>query len=293
MNCSDPGSPHAGYRQSALGMTALPFNEPGAFGGVDDPARSIAAVRMLLAPALAFDSDAVVELLIVPHFGQSVAYHYRADEPEKIVADAAVLARGHAGVFITLDPLPSRLDRPSIPEDFPNRLWFSLNFNGTADQWGYRSASWAERCRVEIAAGGIVSSLRNRHGWPEPVMLDTGNGQCALWRVGFSKTNPELCESLLREVRVAIRDHFETKHVTIGELPASCETLPARIRLPWSRACKGPGPTIHRPWMTAKIIRQPESLECVPVSLLLKIADRRWNELPERDEVDGGKAVSA
>lgn len=246
-------------------------------GGIHNPALAVESLRLLLAPAIDFAPDALVEITIEPHYGSPVYLHHRAQDVEQIIADVNLLGRSASAVRINLNPLQSNLCGPTATAaDVARVCWIAVNINGKDKRWPYRNADHRERFRTELLSNDVRLSLRNQYAWQEPLVLFTGNGINQLFRVDLS---PVDAAKIVPAVLASLHDHFgRVKGAEIDY--RSTSRLDFRVRLPGTLNGKGTVSTLNRPAMRCSIdpIRSPEVVEVVPPSLLMKAMEHQWDE---------------
>lgn len=251
-------------------------------GGVYNSAMAVESLRFLLTPAIEFDSEALVEVTFVPPYGSPVHIHHRAADVEKIVSDVNLVGRHASAVRITVNPLHSKLAGPiATADDVSHVCWFAVNVNGRRGPWNGRCADHREREHCVQLANDIRLTLRCWHAWPEPVVINTGNGMNHLFRISLS---PREAAEVVPAVLASIHDRFNKQPGAIVDYRSTSRN-DFRLRMPCTLNRKSDVSTLNRPQMPCRIdqIRTPEVVEVVPRGLLVKAMDRNWEDVrPER-----------
>lgn len=121
-----------------------------------------------------------------------------------------------------------------------------------------------EQAATAATADSIVAWLAT-FGWPEPIVGNSGNGTHIEYRCELP-TASDLPQRTLQ----ALAKRFDTPEVSIDLAVFN----PARIwRLPGTRACKGGGSTVDRPWRMARILSAPLDPQPVSESAILAMLD--------------------
>ncbi len=145
----------------------------------------------------------------------------------------------------------------------------------------YGNASEAEKAAAYRQAIAVREHLRSV-GWPEPMLVDSGNGYHLIYRIDLP--NDQASEDLVRGVLLALAAKFDTheSRIDAGNYEAN------RIcKLPSTWARKAPA-TPERPHRQSSVIEEPDSLQPVPRPLLESLAagnipDRPALTIPTND----------
>ncbi|MDD5598722.1 MAG: AAA family ATPase, partial [Victivallaceae bacterium] len=193
---------------------------------------------------------------------------------ENIPKVAKELARIEArGVYFTPNPVnpallarsanrlqTARRDTSTTDADILCRRWLLIDCDPKRPSG--ISASEEEHDAALYKAIEISDGLSSM-GWPEPVLLDSGNGAQLMYRVDLPAEDEGLVKSCL-----AALTPFGDDKVSIDQSVFN----PARIwRLPGTWNCKG-DEVGDRRYRQAKIISIPDSQETVPIEKLHKLA---------------------
>ena len=176
-------------------------------------------------------------------------------------ADAILALRSYTGAYATLNPVmpallarannrlaPAKRDNSTTDDEILCRRWLPIDCDpvrpsGISSDDGEHEAAHA--LAKEIRDG--LSSL----GWPEPIVLDSGNGAQMLYRVDLPADDGNLVQNALEEIAKASTDKVK---VDLSVFNAS------RIwRIPGTVNRKG-DPLPDRPHRQARIVRLPKRI---------------------------------
>jgi hypothetical protein len=124
------------------------------------------------------------------------------------------------------------------------------------------SATEAEKVAA-MKKGRDVRAWLREQGWPDPVMIDSGNGVQLVYRIKLPVESP-----LVKQTLYALADRFDDDTAVIDKSVSSAKTL---ARLPGTWNCKGKH-TTKRPHRMAHIISAPKKLKLASLELLEKVA---------------------
>jgi hypothetical protein len=164
------------------------------------------------------------------------------------------------GVYATLNPLRpdllarrcNRLDWAREGElagdkDVLARRWLLVDAAPVRDP--HVSSTDDEKARARDTAHAVRDHLRS-HGWPDPLLADSGNGYHLLYRVDLPAADGGALERVLR----GLAARFETAHVKIDRKVFN----PGQIcKLPGTLARKGDH-TPSRPHRRARLFEVPD-----------------------------------
>jgi hypothetical protein len=210
--------------------------------------------------ARAFDPGQFFEILALPSKLPRIFSRDDLDAAVQVVSDMA----DPRAVFCSLNPIRPDLDRPARAEDITCRCWLLIDIDPRRDDRN-QSATDAEKAHAVALAGRIASELTGE-GWPDPVVVDSGNGQHLRYRIDLP--NDESSRRLVRRVLKALAARFDTPGAAID---TTVSDAARRVRLPGSWARKG----VHseeRPHRMAALVAMPDEIKIVPAELLQKIA---------------------
>jgi hypothetical protein len=180
-------------------------------------------------------------------------------------AEAIGKLRGYRGVYATVNPVnPALLARannrlraagrePTTADaDVLCRRWLLLDFD--AKRPSGVSSTDKEHDDAQLKAMEIQEALSG-YGWPEPLMLDSGNGAQLMYKIDLPSNDDNLVQNVLQTIAGASDEQVDID-VTVHN--------PARIwRIPGTMNCKGDS-IESRPHRMANIVSVPEKLEIVP-----------------------------
>jgi hypothetical protein len=233
-----------------------------------DQSEIINALRLWFRPGDVFEIralDAVTADYMRPHVESGYFDYEHIDDVPKALSRL----RACRGVYVTLNPVnPALLARaknrirsvgrePTTTDaDIPCRRWLPIDCD--AERPAGISSDAVEHEAAQKKAQEIKAGLAQL-GWPEPVMIDSGNGAQLLYAVDLPAKDDQLVQKFLAEIAVAGDEQVK--------IDLSVHN-PARIwRLPGTMNCKGDH-TDERPHRMAKIVFAPECAEIVPRGLL-------------------------
>jgi hypothetical protein len=207
-----------------------------------------------------------------PHVESGYFDYEHIDTAAKEVAKLC----SYGGVYVTINPV-----NPDLLARACNRMKYSGKTPATSDGDILRRRWLLIDCDAIRPAG--ISSTNEEHeaalakareirdyltslGWPEPIMLDSGNGAQMTYRIDLPSDDGGLVSRVLSALSVMSDDQVKLD-VTV------CN--PARIwRLPGTMNCKGDSTETrpHRPARLASIPAKPESISLVTTDQLLQLA---------------------
>jgi hypothetical protein len=183
----------------------------------------------------------------------------------------------YAGVYVTINPVnPDLLARAcnrmkyggktplTSDGDIIRRRWLLIDCDAVRPS-GISSTD--EEHEAALAKAREIRDYLTSLGWPEPIMLDSGNGAQMTYRIDLPSDDGGLVSRVLSALSVMSNDQVKLD-VTV------CN--PARIwRLPGTMNCKGDSTETrpHRPARLAAVPAQPESISLVTTEQLLQLAD--------------------
>lgn len=180
-------------------------------------------------------------------------------------ADALGKLRSFAGAYVTLNPVDNDLlaracnrlaaaDHSSTTADDDTlcRRWLPIDCD--PDRKSGISSSEEEHEAALSLAREIRDGLASM-GWPEPIMLDSGNGAQMLYRIDLPTKDDNLVQNAIISIAGASSDRVHVDTAVYN---------PARIwRIPGTMNCKGDS-VPERPHRMAHIISVPDTVQCVP-----------------------------
>jgi hypothetical protein len=260
-----------------------------------DQSEIINALRLWFRPGDVFEVralDAVSADYMRPHV-ESGYFDYAHIED---VPKALARLRACRGVYVTLNPVnPALLARaknrirsvgrePTTTDaDIQCRRWLPVDCD--AERPAGISSDAVEHEAAQEKARKIRDGLAQL-GWPEPIMIDSGNGAQLLYAVDLPAKDDQLVQKFLTEIAAAGDERVK--------IDLSVHN-PARIwRLPGTMNCKGDD-TPDRPHRMAKIVSAPECPVIVEREKIAKIAAKAEPEMeaprpPARTEAPANRS---
>jgi hypothetical protein len=204
---------------------------------------------------------------------------------ENIPKVASELARIEArGVYFTPNPVnpvllarsanriqAGKRETSTTDADILSRRWLLIDCDPKRPSG--ISASEAEHDAALYKAIEVSEKLKS-YNWPEPVMLDSGNGAQLMYRIDLPADDDGLVKDCLQALAPMGDDKVSIDQTVFN---------PARIwRLPGTMNCKG-DEVEDRVYRMAKIVSTPDSPpEIVPVEKLRALAGTVQSSVPER-----------
>jgi hypothetical protein len=235
------------------------------------------------AAQLLFDPNAGVQIQGLPSGRWRIC---KGDDGPAILAAATELS-DEKGVYFSLNPCPPDLTKAIHAGDMLRRRWLLLDTdperpedsNSTEKE---KAAAWAvtERMRAFL----------DEQGWPEPIVVDSGNGYHLLYRLDLP--NDDAARVLLRRLIKALAARFDTKKATLDRKVHNANRI---SKLPGTWARKGPH-SAQRPHRLCRIVTAPATPQVVTREQLQAIATdtppaaEERNGQPRRSRL-AGKAV--
>ena len=188
-------------------------------------------------------------------------------------ADAIAKIRAFAGAYVTLNPVdpdllarafnrlgPAEQNATTADDDIVRRRWLPIDCDAV------RKSNISSTDEEHKAALELADQIRNglaSVGWPQPIVLDSGNGAQLLYRIDLPAKDDGLVQNVIASIAAASPD---TVHVDLTVFN------PARIwRLPGTMNCKGDS-IPNRPHRMANIVSVPDEVRVVSRELLVAAA---------------------
>jgi hypothetical protein len=226
-------------------------------------------LRVLLAPGQ------VVELRAVkvkrgsgrPH---TQAGYFDSEHLEAMAAVALQLTNVARGCYFTLNPLhPDLLARCCNRTDYAEEGSLSKDKDVTrrtrllVDSDPQRDAQVSATDEEKAKALEVILAARawlRERNWPEPTLLDSGNGFHAVFGLDLPADDGGLVERVLK----ALAKKFDTEHVKIDQAVYNASRI---VKIPGTLARKGDS-TQQRPHRRSCLLEAPATLAPVPRELL-------------------------
>jgi hypothetical protein len=189
--------------------------------------------------------------------------------------DLLDLCRGD-GTYFSLNPVRPDLSpvdgRYFNNKDIVSRRWFLVDSDPVKSIKGpdgkelkKSNATDGEKRAALAVLNKAVAFLEGR-GFPAPLLVDSGNGYHALYRVDLP--NNDLSRSIVSKALKAISKECSDKAAKIDDSNSDAKRI---SKLPGTWARKGPH-SAERPHRIARVVWTPEVLEVVPEDLLRGLA---------------------
>lgn len=225
----------------------------------------------------------VLEALTSEYMRPHVESGYFDYEHIEAAADALGRLRGFRGAYVTINPVnPALLARavnrlrsvgrePTTTDaDIVCRRWLPIDCD--AERPAGISSSDTEH-RAALAKAHEIRTGLSLLDWPEPVLIDSGNGAQLLYAVDLPTQDSGLVQRCLTEIAKAGSPQVKID-LTVHN--------PARIwRIPGTMNCKGDH-TEERPHRMARILNAPAALEIANEDKLHEIIDYTQTDIEDR-----------
>ena len=205
-----------------------------------------------------------------------------------LAAEAIARLRSYSGAYVTLNPVnpallgrannriaPARRDNSTADGDVLARRWLPIDCDPV------RPAGIASTDMEHEAALALAREIRDglsSLGWPEPVMLDSGNGAQMLYRIELPADDEGLVRRCIEEIAKASTDLVKVDMAVFNA---------ARIwRIAGTMNRKG-DPLPDRPHRRARIISVPKTIKAVRGTLLEAVCEN--TDGPAATETDCGR----
>ncbi|OQA87645.1 MAG: hypothetical protein BWY31_00587 [Lentisphaerae bacterium ADurb.Bin242] len=179
-------------------------------------------------------------------------------------AEAIGKIRCFTGAYVTVNPVNPDLlaracnrlravknDPATSDADIVSRRWLLIDcdpdrVSGVSSSDSEHEAALSMACKIRDDLASI--------GWPEPIMLDSGNGAQMMYRIDLPAADEGLVQNCLNGISTAGNEHVKVD-VTVHN--------PARIwRIPGTMNCKGDS-IPSRPHRMARILSVPRTIKAV------------------------------
>ena len=176
-------------------------------------------------------------------------------------ADAIAKIRAFAGAYVTLNPVdpdllarafnrlgPAEQNATTADDDIVRRRWLPIDCDAV------RKSNISSTDEEHKAALELADQIRNglaSVGWPQPIVLDSGNGAQLLYRIDLPAKDDSLVQNVIASIAAASTDKVNVDLTVFN---------PARIwRLPGTMNCKGDS-IPNRPHRMANIVSVPDKV---------------------------------
>lgn len=225
--------------------------------------------RLLLPPGSVREVRAME--VSTPDFRQPHTEAGYFDDPDGLAKEVMRLYPYAKCIYITLNPVNGALlaraanrlkvvrsrDPLTSDRDILERQWILLDFDPVRPA-GISSTDAEHQWALDLAME-VVAYLKE-HGFPEPVLADSGNGIHLLYRIQLPTNDDDAIKNFL----LALAGQFDTDQVKIDTTVFN----PARItKLYGTQARKGDS-TPERPHRVSKLLEIPEALQPAPLEAI-------------------------
>jgi DNA-binding transcriptional ArsR family regulator len=224
------------------------------------------------------EANGVIELRLLDAktasdgWGSRPKTHSGFFDNKEAAVNALMPFSGWKGAYATLNPvLPDLLARASNrlvadestkDHEVTHRTHLLLDVDPVRPT-GISSTDEEHEAAVQRARD-VADYLSGEASWPEPVLIDSGNGAHLRYAIDLPREDSGLVQRVLQ----AISSLFSDERLTVDTSVHN----PSRIaRLPGTLACKGDS-TADRPHRMAMVLSAPEHAEVVPQERLEQIA---------------------
>lgn len=231
--------------------------------GLADPAEVRQALGILADPAHC------VELRGLPSGKSKV----RPGNDLDALVEAAETLSGNRGLYYTLNPtsLLAGVDRAAKVADVVKRRWLLVDIDPTRPP--DTNATEQEKEAAKAVADRVAVHLGTA-GWPQPVVIDSGNGWHLLYRI--DEPADQATQTLLRGVLARLADQHDTQEAHVDRAVHNASRI-AKLPGSWSR--KGPH-SKERPHRPARLWFVPPTLGVVTRQQLQQVASGEQQEAP-------------
>lgn len=166
----------------------------------------------------------------------------------------------YRGIFYTVNPVSSDLEGAAKNADVLRRRWLFLDIDAVKGEPD-GNATDSEHTAARVLADRIVEHL-DGIGWPQPVIVDSGNGWHLFYRVDLPVDAAS--DALMERTTDSLATRFNTP---LAKVDGSVHNAGRIARLPGTWARKGPH-TPERPHRLCKIVSCPDVPRVVPPEML-------------------------
>lgn len=178
-----------------------------------------------------------------------------------LIASAEAMPSG-AGVYVCLNPVRLDLGSKAKAVDVKSRRWLLMDIDPLkAAGFDKHSATDEEKEDAKKSAENVWEILKG-HDWPDPMVIDSGNGWYLLYRINLP--NDESSRAALRALLHGLR-------VLVADQPcsfdASVHNADRLAKLPGTWAKKG-DPLPDRPHRPSRIVYAPTMMDVVTLEMI-------------------------
>lgn len=225
----------------------------------------------LRAPGSQFDLDEASKALAIL-CDQELAHEVRGlptgasvilpgSDPSELAAAAANLAASNNSVYLCLNPvaLECRPERAVKDEMVHHRRWLMVDIDPVKPSEHKDDPATSQEKAAVMGLAGEVQEFLTSLGWPEPLVIDSGNGAYLLYRVDMA--NDPHCRELVKGFLWRLDARFSSPRARIDKATHNAARI-AKIPGASSRK-RGGQASPSRPYRLARVVRVPDRLDCV------------------------------
>ena len=177
------------------------------------------------------------------------------------------------GTYFCLNPVPQGLEKSATDGVILHRRWLLVDIDAARPDPNQPSTD-AEHAAAERMANAVAHELGVGHDWPEPVVVDSGNGWHLLYRIDLP--NSTLAKALVRDTLRALATKFNDATATIDLTVHNASRI---SKLPGTLVRKGTS-TPERPHRVARLISAPSEPQ-VLIAAKMQAAVTAFKPAPE------------
>lgn len=238
-----------------------------------------AVARQIVETLRTFTGDDVTEIRVLQTTStgfKETHSGYFTDHKAASVALQAYLGEPQTNCFFVLNPvnpdlqaralnrIKCRSESTTKDEDILRRKWLFIDYDPKRATGISATDSEKEIARTTMMA--VINWLRDEHGFPEPIIGDSGNGWHSNYAVNVPNDEPS--RILIRGVINAIGAKFSDKNVKIDPEVFNASRI-CKLYGTWAR--KGDY-SESRPHRQSCIVSTPETIEIVPIERLQAVS---------------------
>ncbi len=207
----------------------------------------------------AFDPERTYEIRSLPS-GRSRLVSLE-NVPGAVAAVAELAAAPHTGIYYTLNPVDPELgDRAAKDADIVARRLILIDVDPEKGEPKASATEGEKGAAFEL--GGKVHDFLADYGWPEPFIVDSGNGVQLLYACDLP--NNEASKTLVQSLLKALASKFNTGGAKVDTAVSNASRV-ARMAGTWNRKGDATG---DRPYRIARLLSMPETVEAVAAPLI-------------------------
>jgi putative DNA primase/helicase len=232
------------------------------------PSPDLDVVRQAL--GLLVESGQRFELRALPS-GRS----WVGDDIDAAVEAARSLVGGN--LYYTLNPCRHDLDGAAKNGDITERRWLFLDIDPRRSDPDVMATEEEKQAAAELAEA-VRFDLKMR-GWPDPIVIDSGNGFHLLYRIDLP--NNKAAQAWISAFLRNLGSLFDTDGAHV-DLAVHNAARIARLPGTWTRKGKA---SAERPFRMARLVSIPRELGVVPPDLIRAMATPEKRRDPAPDDV--------